>query len=168
MSRGNIVLIGMPGCGKSTLGVVAAKMLCMDFLDVDLLIQKRCGMSLQSYIDTYGVDAFLELEADTLSDIDCENTVISTGGSAPLTERGAKTLSSLGRVVYISLPCEEIERRVKNIATRGIAMRKGETLRDIYNQRTPIYERLAEVTLKIASKDIYKNSRALADSIRGK
>ena len=168
MSRGNIVLIGMPGCGKSTLGVVAAKMLCMDFLDVDLLIQKRCGTSLQRYIDTYGVDAFLELEADTLADIDCENTVISTGGSAPLTERGAKTLAALGKVVYISLPCEEIERRVKNLATRGIAMRKGETLRDIYNQRTPIYEGLADITLNVISKDIYKNSRALADIVKNK
>lgn len=166
MSRENVVLIGMPGCGKSTLGIVVAKMLCMDFLDVDLLIQKKIGMSLQEYIDRNGVDAFLEVEADTLEEIECENTIISTGGSAPLTERGAKTLAALGKVVYISLPCEEIERRVKNLATRGIAMRKGETLRDIYTQRAPIYERCADVTVNITSRDISKNCRDLADSIK--
>ena len=166
MKKENIVLIGMPGCGKSTLGIVVAKMLCMDFLDVDLLIQRKIRMSLQAYIDRYGVDAFLEVEADTLEEIECENTIISTGGSAPLTERGRATLSRLGRVVSICLPCEEIERRVKNVASRGIAMRKGETLSDIYAQRTPIYEKCADVTVDIASGDIAQNCHILADSIK--
>ena len=94
----NFVLIGMPACGKSTLGVVAAKMLCMDFFDVDLFLQKRLGMSLQSYIEKFGTSAFLEAEADAICALELENTIISTGGSAVLTERGAKRLSELGKM----------------------------------------------------------------------
>ena len=111
MKKNNIILIGMPGCGKSTLGVVLAKMLCLDFLDLDLVIQKRIGMTLQDYIDKNGVDAFLELEADIANTLECENTVLATGGSAVLRERAAKHLKTLGKTVYISLPLEDIEKR---------------------------------------------------------
>ena len=166
MKKNNIVLIGMPGCGKSTLGIVVAKMLCMDFLDVDLVIQKKIGTSLQEYIDKYGVEKFLEVEADVVCGIDCENTVISTGGSAPLTRRGAAYLSELGRVVYINLPCEEIEQRIKNLVTRGVAMKRGETLRDVYEYRAPIYESCADIVVDIDSNDLASNCRMLAEMLK--
>ena len=164
--KNNVVFIGMPGCGKSTLGIVVAKMLCMDFLDVDLLIQKRIGMSLQEYIDRYGVDDFLRTEADIILSLDCENTLISTGGSAVFIESAAQHLSNLGRVVYLRLPYEAIERRVTNLSRRGVAMREGESLRDIYEYRAPIYEKYASLTVDLSNKDIQLNCLALADILR--
>ncbi len=166
MKKDNIVLIGMPGCGKSTLGIVAAKMMCMDFCDVDLLIQKKIGMSLQNYIDKYGVDAFLDVEAETVKGLDFENTVIATGGSAVLRESAAEHLKRLGLVVYIDLPCREIEKRITNLQTRGVAMRNGETLRDIYEQRHPIYLRLADVLADVGDGDIAENCRKLVEKLK--
>ena len=164
--KDNVVFIGMPGCGKSTLGIVVAKMLCMDFLDVDLLIQKRIGMSLQEYIDRYGVDDFLRTEAETILSLECENTLISTGGSAVLVERAAEHLAKMGKVVYLRLPYGEIEKRVTNLSRRGVAMRAGESLRDIYDYRSPIYEKYASVTVDLQNNDIASNCLALADILR--
>ena len=167
MSKGNFVLIGMPACGKSTLGVVAAKMLCMDFLDVDLFLQKRLGRSLQSYIEEFGTAAFLEAEADAILALDVENTIISTGGSAVLTERGAKRLSEIGRMVYIKAPLEIIEARIGDIDKRGVAHEVGQTLRDIYEERAPIYEKYADATIEVGKTEISVTSRALADMLGG-
>ena len=167
MSKGNFVLIGMPACGKSTLGVVAAKMLCMDFLDVDLFLQKRLGRSLQSYIEEFGTAAFLEAEADAILALDVENTIISTGGSAVLTERGAKRLSELGKMVYIKAPFEIIEARIGDIDKRGVAHEAGQTLRDIYRERAPIYERYADATIEVGKTEISVTSRALAEILGG-
>ena len=167
MSKGNFVLIGMPACGKSTLGVVAAKMLCMDFLDVDLFLQKRLGRSLQSYIEEFGTAAFLEAEADAILALDVENTIISTGGSAVLTERGAKRLSELGKMVYIKAPFEIIEARIGDIEKRGVAHEAGQTLRDIYRERAPIYERYADATIEVGKTEIAVTSRALAEMLGG-
>ncbi|MBQ8140095.1 MAG: shikimate kinase [Clostridia bacterium] len=166
MKNDNIVLIGMPGCGKSTLGIVAAKMLCMDFLDVDLIIQKNIGTSLQEYIDRFGVEAFLEKEADTVLTLNCENTVIATGGSAVLKERAAERLRSLGKMVYIKLPIEEIERRVTNLHSRGVAMNAGQTLRDVYELRRPIYEKYADLSVDVSGNDIAENCRRLVEMVR--
>lgn len=167
MSKGNFVLIGMPACGKSTLGVVAAKMLCMDFLDVDLFLQKRLGRSLQSYIEEFGTAAFLEAEADAILALDVENTIISTGGSAVLTERGAKRLSEIGRMVYIKAPLEIIEARIGDIDKRGVAHEAGQTLRDIYEERAPIYEKYADATIEVGKTEISVTSRALAEMLGG-
>ena len=166
MSKKNVVLIGMPGCGKSTLGVLLAKLCCKDFADVDLLIQKRIGTSLQTYIDQHGTEAFLEVEADTLAALETENTVIATGGSAPLTARGAKRLKELGPVVYLCLPYEEIERRITNPTTRGIAMRKGQTLRGVYAARCPIYEALADLVFEPNATDIAQTAMDLAEKLK--
>ncbi|MBO5415295.1 MAG: shikimate kinase [Clostridia bacterium] len=166
MKKDNVILIGMPGCGKSTLGIVAAKMLCMDFVDVDLIIQKKIEMSLQEYIDRYGVDAFLKVEAETVCELDMSNTVIATGGSAVLREEAAEHLTRLGHIVYLRLPCEEIEHRVTNLSRRGVAMRAGESLRDVYNLRAPIYEKYADLTLDIDGNDIAENCRILTELIK--
>ena len=166
MSNENVILIGMPGCGKSTLGVLLAKLCCKDFADVDLLIQKRIGTSLQDYIDQYGTEAFLEAEADTLEALETANTIVATGGSAPLTARGAKRLKALGKVVYLRLPYEEIERRITNPSTRGIAMKPGQTLRDVYAARCPIYEALADLIFEPSTTDIAQTATELAEQLK--
>ena len=157
----NLVLIGMPGCGKSTVGVVLAKILGWDFVDVDLLIQKRYGKRLQEIIEAEGNDGFLEREADTIEQMDCNRTVIATGGSAVLNPRGLKKLRQLGRLVYLQHPYEEIHRRIPNLATRGITLAEGQTLKDLYDYRTPIYERSADIIIPAADCTIEETARAI-------
>ena len=140
----NVTLIGMPGSGKSTVGVLLAKALGYGFLDVDLVIQHREGELLQDIIDTKGVDYFLEREEEAVCSVSCERYVIAPGGSAVLREKGAEHLRSLGPVVYLNVPVEELERRIRNMGSRGIAMKPGQTLADVMAYRTPFYEMCAE------------------------
>ena len=113
----NIILIGMPGAGKSTVGVLLAKTLGYAFLDTDLVIQQREGALLQSLVDSLGVEAFLDVEADAICSVECRGTVIAPGGSAVCRERAMSHLKALGRIVYLHLPLEELERRLNNIST---------------------------------------------------
>ncbi len=150
----NIILIGMPGCGKSTVGVLLAKAMQFGFVDCDLLIQKRCSMSLQNIIDTKGLDCFLQEEESTLINIDDDNCVIATGGSAVYSEKGMKHFKRNGVVVYLSLPLEDIEGRLTNIKTRGVAMAKNSTVADLYNERCPLYEKYADITINAHGMNI--------------
>lgn len=161
VTESNLVLIGMPGCGKSTVGVVLAKILGWDFLDVDLLIQKRSGKRLQAMIEEVGNDGFLELEADAIERIQCTNTVIATGGSAVLNARGLRRLRELGRLVYLEHPYEEIARRIPNLETRGITLAKGQSLKDLYDYRTPIYRAAADLTVNAAGCTIEETALAI-------
>lgn len=145
----NLVLIGMPGCGKSTIGVVLAKMLGWDFVDVDLVIQNRCGKKLQQIIQQVGNEGFLEKEADAVESLDCTRTIIATGGSAVLNPRGLAKLRQLGRLVYLAHPYEEIASHIHNLESRGITLKEGQTLKDLYDYRTPIYESVADVTVRL-------------------
>lgn len=140
----NLILIGMPGCGKSTLGVLLAKAMGMQFLDSDLLIQSYTGEKLQETIDTKGMDYFLAAEETVLLGIQTQNTVIATGGSAVYGDPAMMHLKSLGKVIYLSLSCDEIERRLWNIKTRGIAMNPEEGIRDVYARRIPLYKKYAD------------------------
>ena len=143
----NIILTGMPACGKSTLGVVLAKTLGMSFVDTDLLIQEHTGRLLQDIIDHDGMEEFLRIEEYILTHVQAENSVIATGGSAVYSDRGMKYLRTIGEIVYIRLPLNEIEKRLNNIKTRGIAMAPGENLEDLYNRRIPLYEKYADIVL---------------------
>lgn len=144
----NIVLIGMPGCGKSTAGVLLAKTLGYSFLDTDLLLQQKAGKKLYEMIRDDGMEAFLQLENKTVASLgDLDKTVIATGGSVVLGEAAMTRLKSLGKIVYLQLPLAQIEHRVSNIKTRGIAMGPGEGLADVYVHRAPLYERYADVTV---------------------
>lgn len=136
----------MPGAGKSTVGVVLAKILGLQFIDTDLSIQQQSGKRLQEIIDNEGLDAFLKLESEVLSSLSCENSVIATGGSAVYSEKAMKNLTKNGIAVYLSLPLNEVKNRIDNLSTRGIAMHKGETLEDIYNSRLPLYKKYADIT----------------------
>ena len=143
----NITLIGMPGSGKSTVGVLLAKALGYDFLDVDLLIQQREGRLLQDILDRYGPARFLEVEEAAVCSVRCRRTVIAPGGSAVCRPGAIRHLKSLGPVVYLRVPMEELKRRITNLSTRGIAMEPGQTLADVMAYRAPLYEQYADLTV---------------------
>ena len=143
----NIVLIGMPGSGKSSIGVVLAKALGYRFLDVDLLIQEREGALLQEILDRRGLDYFLDAERDAICSVDCRHTVVAPGGSCICREEAIEHMRRLGTVVYLKLSLPEVEGRIHNLATRGIALSPGQTLADVYDYRTPLYERCAHITV---------------------
>lgn len=141
----NIVLIGMPAVGKSTIGVLLAKSLGFSFIDTDLIIQQLTGRLLQEIIDNDGLDAFCEAEERAICSVETEcGAVIATGGSAVYSRRAMLHLKEHGVVYYLSLPTEEISRRLKNIKTRGIAMRPGDTLEDVFKRRCALYEEFAD------------------------
>ncbi|MCQ2514846.1 MAG: shikimate kinase [Ruminococcus sp.] len=143
----NIILIGMPGSGKSTLGVLLAKAVGYSFIDTDLIISRKANMPLQQILDTDGLDSFLKLEEQVGEELECTHTVVATGGSMVFGEKAMKNLRKNGIVIYIKVPIEEIKRRVTNIRTRGIAFHKGDTLDDVYKERTPLYEKYADITV---------------------
>lgn len=143
----NIILIGMPGCGKSTVGVVLAKALGMDYVDTDLIIQRSRNMRLHQIIEQLGDEGFRVLENEVLSSIDTDNHVIATGGSAIYGTEAMEHLRAIGTVVYIRLEYEQIEERLGDLHARGVSMKPGQTLRDLYDERTPLYEKWADVTI---------------------
>ena len=125
----NVILIGMPGCGKSTIGVVLAKTLRYGFIDGDLLIQEKTGKRLQEIIDYDGLQRFYEVEDEVLLGIGCENTVVAPGGSAVYYPDAMAHLKELGAVVYIQLSCENVKKRLGNLESRGVAGAKDKTAR---------------------------------------
>ncbi len=144
----NIVLIGMPGAGKSTIGVLLAKTMLKSFCDTDLLIQQKYAMSLSDIIKKEGIDKFLQIENDVIAGNNFENSVIATGGSAVYGKQAMEQLKSNGRIVYLKVKPEELEKRVNNIHTRGIAMKEGTTLGELYLQRAGLYEEYADVIVE--------------------
>lgn len=144
MDKSNIVLIGMPGSGKSTCGVLAAKALLKNFFDTDLLLQGMEGNRLQDIIDGKGIEYFLDAEERTILSLDINATVIATGGSVIYSQKAMEHLKSMGRVIYLHLDYETMINRIKNITTRGVVLKSGTTLRDMYNERLPLYEQYAD------------------------
>ena len=143
----NIVLIGMPGVGKSSVGVILAKELGCNFVDTDLLIQERESLLLREIIGRDGLDGFLAIEEDVCSGFEAENTVIATGGSVVYSEKAMQHLGSIGTIVYLQLPYNELEKRLGDLHNRGVVLREGQTLETLYAERTPLYERYADVTV---------------------
>ncbi len=141
----NIILIGMPGAGKSTMGVVLAKVRGMDFIDADLLIQAREKRLLHQILEQDGVDGFLAIEEEVNASIEAQGAVIATGGSVIYGPRAMEHLRSIGTVVYLRLSYSTIESRLFNIHGRGVALRENQTLRDLYEERCVLYERYAHV-----------------------
>jgi len=152
----NIILIGMPGAGKSTVGVILAKTRGMKFIDTDIAIQETTGRLLQEIIDTDGPDTFKTIEEKTILSLHCHHAVIATGGSVVFSERAMEHLTKDGVVVYLKISFEEMEKRLKNITTRGIVLRAGQSLRDMYTRRIPLYEKYADITID-CSEDDFEN-----------
>lgn len=147
MKKNNIVLIGMPGSGKSTIGVILAKKMAFQFLDSDLVIQERSGKRLQEIIAEEGNAAFSKLENEVNASLETDRTVIATGGSAVYWEESMKHFKEMATVVYIRTSYDELVSRIKDFKTRGIYVPEGQTFLDIYNDRVPLYEAYADVTV---------------------
>lgn len=143
----NIVLTGMPGAGKSTIGVLLAKVLGYGFVDADLLIQEKHGKLLRELIAEHGEDGFLTIENQVNRDIDVTKTVVATGGSVVYCQEAMEKFHEDDTVVYIKLPFEEIASRLGNVRRRGVVLKDGQTLLDLYNERTPLYEKYAHIVV---------------------
>lgn len=144
----NVVLIGMPGCGKSTLGMLLAKAAMMEFIDTDLLLQKQSGKPLQQMVDELGTEGFSKVEEAAVCALEASGAVIATGGSVALESAAMAHLQKSSTVVFIRLSYETIEKRLGNLATRGVTIEPGQTLRDLYELRQPYYHRWADVTVE--------------------
>ena len=153
MKCDNIVLIGMPGAGKSTLGVILAKTMKMPFIDTDLLIQQREDKRLQDIINNEGIQHFLAVEESAILELTVKNHIIATGGSVVYSDTAMQHLKAGGCIIYLELGFDEIEQRIKNIKTRGIAMGKGQGLQDLYNERIPLYEKYADMIIACSGKN---------------
>ena len=143
----NIVLIGMPASGKSTIGVILAKLLGYDFVDTDLLIQRQTGSLLSEIITEKGIEAFLAAEEAACLSLKTENTVIATGGSAVYSEASMAKLKSLGTIVYLEVDVNTLQLRLDDVRGRGVVLRDGQTLYDLYAERTPLYNKYADLTI---------------------
>lgn len=165
--KSNVVLIGMPGAGKSTLGIVLAKILGMNFVDADLLIQSQCDKTLQKIIDACGPDGFIEVENQVLSDIDESNAVISTGGSAVYSHAAMEHLSEIGLIVYLKITYEELKNRLSDLQERGVVLKGGMSmsLEDLYKERQPLYEEYAELVVDVNDLTITAAARKVAAAV---
>ena len=141
----NLALIGMPGAGKSTLGVLLAKRTARSFLDTDLLIQQTEGAPLQEIIEKRGVESFRRVEERVVLGLDCSNSVIATGGSVVYSDAAMEHLGRLGRRIHLEVPLAELDRRLGNLDKRGVIRSPGQDLEDLLAERRPLYERWADI-----------------------
>lgn len=152
-SHANLVLIGMPGAGKSTVGVLLAKATGRNFVDSDVFIQAGQDRSLREIIETDGLEAFRRVEEQYVLCLEVRATVIATGGSVVYSARAMRRLKETGVVIYLSLAFETVERRVRDTAERGVVMEPGQSLRELYDQRRPLYEKWADLTIDCEGKN---------------
>ena len=152
--RNNIILIGLPTSGKSTVGVILAKLLGMDFLDTDLVIQKQTGKKLSEIIAEDGTERFLEIENEVCSGINVTDTVIATGGSAVYGEEAMEHFREIGTIVYLKIDYETLETRLHHAKQRGVVLKDNQTKKDLYEERIVLYERYADISFPEEGKSI--------------
>ena len=162
----NITLIGMPGAGKSTIGVVLAKVLGYQFLDSDLLIQKQEKRRLSEIIVEEGYKGFKDVENRVNASIEAENTVIATGGCVVYCEEAMEHLKSIGTVVYLKLSLNALSKRLGNLKGRGVLLREGQNLTDLYEERTPLYEKYADIVIDEEGKDLEASLEILLKTLK--
>ena len=150
----NIILIGMPGSGKSSAGVLLAKHLCKMFVDTDLYIQEKEKLSLQQIINQKGLDYFRQSEESAILSLTMHNTVVATGGSVIYSEKAMEHLKNQGKIVFLDLPLRNITNRLRNINTRGVASDNTMSIADIYNERVPLYRKYADYTIDCKGKTV--------------
>lgn len=161
----NVTLIGMPGAGKSTIGVVLAKILGYDFIDSDLLIQKEEGKRLWEIMRDEGTDGFNRIEERVNSQIAVSNSVIATGGSVIYGPKAMEHLREISTVVYLKATCPVLKRRLGDLTTRGVVFKPGQTLEDLYAEREPLYEKYAHLTINIGRKTVQQSVNAIAEAL---
>lgn len=165
--KSNIVLIGMPGAGKSTLGIVLAKILNKNYLDADIAIQSQCDKTLQKIIDAMGPEGFIQVENAVLCDLAVENSVIATGGSAVYSDEAMKHLTSIGTIVYLEISYDSLVHRLSDLQERGVVLKGGigMSLRDLYDERKPLYERYADIIVNVDDLSITAAARKVASAV---
>lgn len=154
MKKNNIILIGMPGCGKTTIGTELAEVIGYGYIDSDSVIVAREGKRLNEIIAEVGREAFLDIEAKVNSELCADRCVIATGGSVIYRDYAMQKLKELGTIVYLQLDYEIIERRLGDLKKRGVALKEGFTLKDLYKERIPLYEKYADITVYLCGKSI--------------
>lgn len=154
MRKKSVVLIGMPGVGKSTIGVVLAKNLGISFIDSDLLIQERTEKKLYELIEEQGLERFLDMEGAVNASIHPKAAVIATGGSAVYREEAMRHLSEIAMICYLRLPYESIAERLGDLTERGVARKEGQSLEELYAERVPLYEKYANITIDCDGKNM--------------
>lgn len=150
----NITLIGMPAAGKSTVGVLLAKRLGYSFVDVDILIQQKEKRLLKQIIAEDGQEGFMAIENRVNAEIDVDQSIIAPGGSVIYGKEAMEHLKEISTVVYLKLSYEEVEHRLGNLVDRGVVLKDGMTLRDLYDERIPYYEKYADITIEEGGKSI--------------
>ena len=161
----SIILIGMPSCGKSTLGVLLAKRLGYRFVDSDLLIQEKTGKLLHEIISKDGNEGFIRVENEINQQINEKNAVIATGGSVIYGEEAMAHLKTLGKVVYLKIPYDEMCRRLGDFSHRGVVMRHGNTLEEMYAEREPLYAKYADITVEVCNARLSDSLEKICDEI---
>ena len=161
--KNNIVLIGMPGAGKSTVGVVLAKVTGHRFVDSDLVIQENTGKLLHELITEHGMEGFLEIENKTNAQLELEKSVIATGGSVIYGKEAMEHLKEIGLVVYLKLSLDSIAERLGDLKQRGVALKDGQGLKELYEERIPLYEKYAELVIDCEDKSIRKITEEIAE-----
>lgn len=147
MKKDNIVLIGMPASGKSTVGVILAKILGYNFIDSDIVIQEKEGRKLSEIIQTEGVEGFIDIENRINSGIEAEKTVIATGGSVVYGKEAMDHYKNIGKIVYLKVSMDILTKRLNDVKQRGVVMKDGQSLVSLYNERTPLYDKYADYTI---------------------
>ena len=154
----NIILTGMPSCGKSTLGRLLAKELGYTFLDTDDVIIQQNGCPLKEILDNEGLDGFIRREEEAVCSVTADNAVIATGGSVVYSPKAMAHLKSLGKIVYLCLEYNEVKRRLGDLHERGVAIAPGKTLQDLFDERTPLYVKYADLAISIRSGNSIRQS----------
>lgn len=162
----NITLIGMPGVGKSTIGVILAKELGLEFVDTDLLIQNKEGRLLKDIISTEGIDGFLDIEAGVISSLSCDRSLIATGGSVVYKDAAMEHLKVISTVIYLSLPYEQLKSRLGSLTKRGVVLRTGQDLKALYDERIPLYEKYADITVSEVGLTIEETVNKIIEKLK--
>ena len=161
----NIILIGMPGSGKSTVGVILAKQLSLDFIDTDVLIQRSRGRSLQEIVDTDGYLALRRIEEEILLKLSVTHHVIATGGSAVYSQTAMEHLKTGGIVVFLDADLKTLESRVKDFGSRGLAKRIDQSFSELFGERRPLYQKYADITIKCSGFTHEEVSTRVVDAV---
>lgn len=161
----NIILIGMPAVGKSSIGVILAKEIGYQFLDTDLLIQQRERCLLKDILDRQGVDGFLRIENEVNCSVEGNRTVIATGGSAVYGQEAMEHFQKTGTIIYLKADYPVLEKRLGDLRGRGVVLKDGQTLMDIYRERCPLYEKYADIVVEENEKDVEETLQLILMSL---
>lgn len=168
MNKDNIILIGMPGVGKSTIGVILAKLLGYQFIDSDLVIQQQEKRLLKEIIEQEGIDGFIAIENLVNANLNSKGSIIATGGSAVYGDAAMKHFQEIGTIVYLKLNFDELQKRLGNIKNRGVVVRDNQTLYDLFQERCPLYEKYAHIIIDEDGKNLEETIAVIVETLRGK